>query len=141
MKIESSYLMFCSWIYSLSDNDHTWIKEIHACYEYQSCFLGTSISVLNHVGIFFLDHELNDLFIDTREAAIVYVGEKSSVNTQISSYRRPIIAFLAIDIDQTKWLKWLLNILCIIRQTLHVYIWLHAALWLVLMTSNFMYDK
>ena len=34
----------------------------------------------------FLDHELNDLFIDTREAAIVYVGEKSSVNTQISSY-------------------------------------------------------
>ena len=34
----------------------------------------------------FLDHELNDLSIDTREAAIVYVGEKSSVNTQISSY-------------------------------------------------------
>ena len=76
----------------------------------------------------FLDHELNDLFIDTREAAIVYVGEKSSVNTQISSYQRPIIAFLVIDIDQTKWMKWLLNILCIIRQTLHVYIWLHAAL-------------
>ena len=89
----------------------------------------------------FLDHELSDLFIDTREAAIVYVGEKSSVNTQISSYQRPIIAFLVIDIDQTKWMKRLLNILCIIRQTLHVYIWLHAALWLVLMTSNFMYDK
>ena len=35
---------------------------------------------------YFLDQELNDLFIDTREAAIVYVGEKSSVNTQISSY-------------------------------------------------------
>ena len=60
--------------------------EIHACYEYQSCFHWISISVLNHVGIFFLDHELNDLFTDTREAAIVYVGEKSSVNTQISSY-------------------------------------------------------
>ena len=104
-------------------------------------FLGHLSLFWTMLEYFFLDHELNDLFIDTREAAIVYVGEKSSVNTQISSYRRPIIAFLAIDIDQTKWLKWLLNILCIIRQTLHVYIWLHAALWLVLMTSNFMYDK
>ena len=34
---------------------------------------------------YFLDHELNDLFIDTREAAIVYFGGKSSVYRQISS--------------------------------------------------------
>ena len=33
----------------------------------------------------FLDHELNDLFIDTWEAAIVYVGGKSSVYRQILS--------------------------------------------------------
>ena len=79
----------------------------------------------------FFDHELHDLFIDTWEAAIVYVGEKSSVYTQISSCQRPIIAFLVIDIDQTKLIKWLLNILWTIRQALHVYIWLRDVFRLV----------
>ena len=63
---------------------------------------------MGHLSLFrtswniFLDHELHDLFIDTREVAIVYVGVKISVYTQISICQRPIIAFLVIDIDQTK---------------------------------------
>ena len=41
----------------------------------------------------FLDHEIKDFIIDPREAAIAFVGEKSSVCTQISSFQRPSIAF------------------------------------------------
>ena len=65
----------------------------------------------------FLDYELNDFIIDPREAAIASVGEKNSVCTQISSFQRPSIAFRH-NIDRTKWMKWILNILCTVRQNI-----------------------